>query len=288
MQKSKTRQLQLIQVEILDKFVQVCEHFGLTYYMIGGTLLGAVRHQGFIPWDVDIDVAMMRKDYDKFLETANSFFKENRINLSLATFKNEKDHYSPHAILHSNDVFISNPQLKRFRSHKGVYIDIFPLDDAPSSVEKQTKQKNKIKRIRKILYFKKIVLYDVESNFFKKSIKLLVGNLLKLIPLKSLQKRLERLMKNHDCGGVSKLVGHMASGYDYHRVLFERKIYGKPQLMLFEKKYYFAPFEFDIYLKQYYGNYMNLPSRDEQKQYYESIEKITLIFNEFNNELQNK
>ena len=73
MNKDLLRQVQLIQLEILKDFVKVCNKYNLQYFLDGGTLLGAVRHKGFIPWDDDLDVAMPRKDYDKFCKIASRF-----------------------------------------------------------------------------------------------------------------------------------------------------------------------------------------------------------------------
>ena len=66
--KKTLEQLHKIQLEILDEFIRICDKHNLEYYLVGGTLLGAIRHKGFIPWDDDIDVAMMRKDYDQFIK----------------------------------------------------------------------------------------------------------------------------------------------------------------------------------------------------------------------------
>lgn len=275
MEKNEFRDFQLYQLRLLDEFARICDQNELTYYLIGGTLLGAVRHKGFIPWDPDIDVAMMRKDYDKFIEIAKTQLDKNKY--FLATFRNEKDHYSPHILLHSQDVCIVNPRLQTSRNHKGIYLDIFPLDDAPDSLEDQNKQAKQLRRIRRIIYYKQAIIHEPNPPKIKIFMKHVIKVILSFLSLKLLQSKLERVMTKHDCGGTSKIVGHMASHYKYHKVLFERQIYGNPRKVMFEGKYYSAPSEIDFYLKQYYGDYMELPSIEKQETFYDAYKHVSFI-----------
>ena len=72
----KTKKLKEIELELFKQFVRICEKNSLRYFVVGGTALGAVRHKGFIPWDDDIDVALPRGDYEKFLSIAQSWLPE--------------------------------------------------------------------------------------------------------------------------------------------------------------------------------------------------------------------
>ena len=125
---SKLRQLQLCELEILDEFVRVCEKHGLQYYLVGGTLLGAVRHQGFIPWDDDIDVAMPRKDYDKFAEIAGEELDPRYFYQCPET---DPNYFLTYAKIRKNGTEVYEERFKDAKFHKGVFIDIFPLDFCP-------------------------------------------------------------------------------------------------------------------------------------------------------------
>lgn len=125
----KLRKLQLCELEILKEFVRICEKFSLRYYLTGGTLLGAVRHQGFIPWDDDIDVAMPREDYDRFAQIAPR-------ELDPQYFYQSPD-TDPYYFLSYNKVRKNGTKIyeERFENagfHKGIFIDIFPLDFCPA------------------------------------------------------------------------------------------------------------------------------------------------------------
>lgn len=124
----RLRRLQLAELEILDEFVHVCEKYGLRYYLVGGTLLGAVRHQGFIPWDDDIDVAMPREDYDRFADVAASELGPQYFYQSPET---DPYYFLTYAKMRKNGTEIYEERFKNARFHKGIFIDIFPLDFCP-------------------------------------------------------------------------------------------------------------------------------------------------------------
>lgn len=277
MDKNDFRGFQVMQLSLLDEFARICEQNNLKYFMIGGTLLGAIRHQGFIPWDPDIDVAMLRADYDKFLHVCNSSTNADRF--FLATYHNEPDHYSPHARFHLNhtEIVSSDKRYDRYKYHKGVYMDIFPLDDAPDDKYKQTKQAKRIETIRKIIYYKQAVVYEKKASFVKKVAKSILRLCMKAISLKYLQKAMEKTMKKYDVGGHSSLVGHMTSHYDYQRVLYPRTVYCEPRKYLFEGKEYCGPNDAKTYLQQLYGDYMKLPSEEKQNEFYDEYLDVTVI-----------
>ena len=123
------RQCQLVQLHLLHVFDRLCKENGLQYLLEGGTLLGAMRHNGFIPWDDDLDVGMPRKDYEKFLKIAPAMLpadillhKPEMTPRTAIPFAKLRDMYSFYAEVRP-DVATSDPH--------GIYVDIFPYDDMP-------------------------------------------------------------------------------------------------------------------------------------------------------------
>ena len=129
-------ELRKIQISILDEFSIFCEENKLNYLLTGGTLIGAVRHKGFIPWDDDIDVAMPRADYERFLSSFN--VEGYRI---ITPYNNEKYVYPFAKLVNSKTRIIEHTDTD---SDLGIYIDIFPIDYIPQKSIKSYYRKRKI------------------------------------------------------------------------------------------------------------------------------------------------
>lgn len=138
---TKLRQLQKTELSILKRFKQICDKHHLRYYLYGGTLLGAVRHEGFIPWDDDVDVCMPYSDYEIFLNVAKKELGEDYF---LQTSESDKHFVAPFAKIRlNNSTFLDSKFAKRHINH-GIWIDIFPLIYTSDLIA------NKQKRILKI------------------------------------------------------------------------------------------------------------------------------------------
>ena len=128
MEEHKLSRLQEEELKIFKEFVSICENNDLSYMIYGGTFLGAVRHRGFIPWDDDIDVAMPRLDFEKFMRIAPAFLPKE---LYLSTYKNDSDHITLVAqIFNKNKAFTLNNAGKIMKT--GAWIDILVIDGAPA------------------------------------------------------------------------------------------------------------------------------------------------------------
>jgi lipopolysaccharide cholinephosphotransferase len=123
------RKLQLIELKILLELKHICEKNNIKYFLMGGTLLGAVRHHGFIPWDDDIDVGMIRSEYSKFITICESELSEQYF---LQTFETDKTYVNSFAKIRLNGTKYLEPNSSDELHHQGIFIDIFPFDKIPS------------------------------------------------------------------------------------------------------------------------------------------------------------
>lgn len=252
------------QIEIMDVIHDICIKNGVEYYIIGGTALGAVRHRGFIPWDIDIDIAMSRTNYERFLSLCEEKLPEELI---CYNHKNELDYFPPHALvalknskLIQRDDYL-NPKLKRY----GIFVDIFPLDVAPEDESERQKQAKRISRIRNAKTRKKAIMYS-ENSALVRLIKKMISLMYSFVSMKSLNLKLDSAMQQYSYEfDKNSCWCSMASHYSYKKQCMPKEIYGKPTLVEFADREYYAPEKLDEYLTRIFKDYMKLPSKEQQQ-----------------------
>lgn len=248
------KKLHNVQIEILDEFARVCDKNKLVYFMVGGTFLGAVRHSGFIPWDDDVDVGMPRKDYEKFIECSK---KDLDKKFYLDCFETNEDYYLPFGKLKKNGTVFDEAITHHLNNHKGIYLDIFPIDNVPEN--------NLNLKIRAIfaLSITDAVLYKYKIKKLKKAKHPVISFCLCIFPRKCLM-RIQKKIVTYCHDDNSKYMCDIGAGYGYRKELILREKVLPVVKMKFEKKEYCVP-RTDEHLKKLYGDYMELPPKDKRK-----------------------
>ena len=238
---------------ILKDFIELCEENNLRYFGMGGTCLGAVRHGGYIPWDDDIDIAMLRPDYEKFMQEYKDDvyrFVECRL---------DKDvHIGFGKVEDTRTIVIEGGNTKNL----GVSIDVFPIDDLRDTYEDSIKYFKSFKWNRLIRKAKYRELSIVKS-FSKK----IAVSLLKVVCFPFSVHSLT--LKNIKCAlkdkkSHSKYVGLICDVNVYTSEVMERSIWSEYQPISFEGKTFIAVKDTDSYLTCLYGDYMKLPPKEQQ------------------------
>lgn len=265
------RKIGTIQLQIMDEVHRICEKHRIQYYIIGGTLLGAVRHRGFIPWDLDIDLAMTRKEYSRFRAVCQTDLAQAYSYLDLESNWN---YPRPHALITAKNTKVHmkydhlNPKQMQF----GIYLDIFPLDNAPDDEDLRKKQAKKLRRIRRLKQWR--LPYSYSYKRWKRYAHYAVSALLAWISLPRLNRYQQKVMQQYD-GTETECLCSMASGYPYEKQCMPKEIYGEPVLLDFEGRKYCAPQDYRQYLTRLYGDYMRLPPEEERRanlEVYASVE----------------
>lgn len=244
--------------EILDEFVRICEQNNLHYYLIAGSLLGAVRHKGPIPWDDDIDVAMPRTDVEVFKKIMLDRPKGEKFHIHCA--ENDPNFYWLFVRLLKRDTTYrvkSNVNVNLL--HRELWLDIFPLDDAPNSLN------FKYRLLGMRVYLMKRLLWNKATNDTSNlHIKGKLMNLiLKPISFKWLHTHTKKLINKYDGKGCKCYVS-WASHYNFKKQTMPKAWYEPATKVLYSDKYYSAPHDWDKVLTQLYGDYMKLPPENER------------------------
>lgn len=254
--------LQKCQLNILIEFIRLCEKHHLTYYLVGGSCLGAVRHKGFIPWDDDIDVGMPRKDYDRFIQLQSEVNKP----YFIQTYKTDKNYIYNYAKLRdSSTTYIENYFVCHQFNH-GVWIDIFPLDGMSKEIKPAYKFEKKVKWTWRQVYL--MYLPSLKRKLrFKTLFKDISLNIVALLFIffnvghyrnKLVDKKVTKI--NYD---DAVLVGNFF-GTNPKKEAMPKEIFENGVDAAFEGVKVKIPKDYNRYLTLLYGNYMQLPPIEKQ------------------------
>lgn len=247
-----------IQLNILASIDEFCDHNKMSYFLTGGTLIGAVRHKGYIPWDDDIDINMPRKDFNQFI---NEFNKNRNDNLKVIYYTIDNNFPFTFAkVIDSNTLLVENIDSD---FSLGVNIDVFPLENLDNDINKVSKLSNKISFYRNLLAIK-TVKQSSNRKFYKRFILFLGKKLLYYCSIKYIINKISVLSQRYIDNENSRYVS-VLSVFTYGKgEIIERKEYSNYIKLDFEGKKYRAPIGYDKVLRNLYGDYMRLPPKENQ------------------------
>ena len=247
-----------IQLAMMDFIDALCREKGIRYSLCGGTLLGAVRHHGYIPWDDDIDIFMLRPDYKRFIEEVG---KIGGTRYKIFSPFTDGKYYYPFAKLCDSSTRILERN-DRPLSEMGVYIDIFPVDGLPNEEKKRERYWSRIKiwkRLNTMVYQKRVNGENSARRIFRR----LMFFLLKPMKPNRLAKYLNALSTEYKVE-ESEFVAVSIFGYG-KKEQFPVSVFSEFEDISFEQKQYRAIKNYDLYLSNLYGDYMTLPPVEQRQ-----------------------
>lgn len=246
---------------ILKEIKIICDKHNIPFFAVGGTLLGAVRHKGFIPWDDDIDIGMLRDDYDKFIDIAKKELPEQYFVLNF-----KENNHVPFCFtkICKKDTLFVEYETRKLKYPHCIFVDIMPYDNTFSDQPKRKKHLNKGKFYHQL--FKSKILWGVSSLssgkhlFFKKVSRFLIHLSLLLIPKKYIFNKMEKQMEQNN----GKITNEYITFWSEERFANPKNYYFPLVDLKFEDIDLKVPNNYDKILKKQYGDYMKLPPENKR------------------------
>lgn len=251
---------------ILKWFHNFCEKNGIRYYIIAGTMLGAVRHKGFIPWDDDIDVGVPRKDYEKLRLLSSQNFDKNYV----FEFPGTNNKEFPYLFAKLYDKNTTLVEKQRYPIKRGIYIDIFPLDGVGNTIEESKVNYKPFYRLYKLRLA--ITTAFLKRRSLKKNMVVFAGRLISplFVSRHRLASKIDKLCKRIDFDDAD-YVCNLLGGAGVSGIV-PKEYFGVPTPIEFEGITVYGLQNPDLYLKSMYKNYMELPPVEKQVSLHDVLE----------------
>lgn len=246
----KMKEVWAVELDLAAQLLDVCIKHDIQVFADGGTLLGAARHKGFIPWDDDMDFCMMRSEYERLCKIAPSEFEEPYF---FQTAYTDPGYFRGHAqIRNSRTTAIIKEEFGKVRFNQGIFIDIFPLDEVPNNKKKFIRQKKEVDRFQKMVWILDGYVYRKDkAGIVKKMLSILID---RIIPRDKWFVKYERALAQAN-GQNNKYVATLCLQMRNDKLLKERKSYEAVDYLDFEGYKFPVPYDYENILTEIYGDW---------------------------------
>ena len=265
MKELSVHETQKVALEILKNISDVCEELDIRYYLLWGTLIGAVRHKGLIPWDDDIDIGIPRKDVQRIIDYYNSAKNINNYYKAYTTSTKENYFFPVKRIVDTRTIVKGEKRPTKKQCDCGIFVDVYPIEEAGETFEEASKflrQQGKLVMMRdfsikdKFVHAKTSLLYTVA--------KIPLYLFAKVMGFKFWDNMLERRSNKRSASDTQYKCVWTGCSCNPDKGVYHRDVFEKTEKARFEQYYFSIPAGYDEILTRSYGDYMKLPPENER------------------------